>query len=105
MINEKNLLVFALVALLAISIPVAYADEDDYEDDEYDDDEWEGSGVMKQEREREREHQDDDDNELAIGSGTGDVILYVTIGAIAASIGYTGFKILKSKRPMVQKSK
>ena len=48
---------------------------------------------------------DDDDNELAIGSGTGDVILYVTIGAIAASIGYTGFKILKSKRPMVQKSK
>ena len=56
------------------------------------------------EREREREHNDDDD-ELAIGSGTGDMILYVTIGAIVASIGYTGFKILKSKRPMVQKSK
>ena len=102
MINEKNLLVFTLVALLAISIPLAYADEDEYDDDEYDDDEREGLGVM--EREREREHNDDDD-ELAIGSGTGDMILYVTIGAIVASIGYTGFKILKSKRPMVQKSK
>ena len=102
MINEKNLLVFTLVALLAISIPVAYADDDEYDDDEYDDDEREGLGVM--EREREREHNDDDD-ELAIGSGTGDMILYVTIGAIVASIGYTGFKILKSKRPMVQKSK
>ena len=101
MINEKNLLVFTLVALLAISIPLAYADEDEYDDDEYDDDEREGFRVM--EREREREH--DDDDELAIGSGTGDIILYVTIGAIVASIGYTGFKILKSKRPMVQKSK
>ena len=105
MINEKNLLVITLVGLLAISIPVAYADEDEYEDDEYDDDEWEGFGVIEQEREREREHEDDDDDELAIGSGTGDMILYVTIGAIAASIGYTGFKILKSKRPMAQKSK
>ena len=102
MINEKNILVFALVTLLAISIPVAYADEDEYDDDEYDDDEREGFGVMEQERER--EHNDDDD-ELAIGSGTGDMILYVAIGAIVASIGYTGFKILKSKRPMVQKSK
>ena len=93
MINEKNLLVFFLVALLAISIPVVYADEDEY------DDEWEGNGIMNQER----EHQDDD--ELQIGSGTGDMILYVTIGAIAASIGYTGFKIFKTKRPMTQKSK
>ena len=32
MINEKNLLVLTLVALLAISVPVAYADEDEYED-------------------------------------------------------------------------
>jgi hypothetical protein len=53
--NQKNLLVFALLALLAFSIPVVYAD------DEYDDDEWEGFGIMKQERER--EHQDDDDND------------------------------------------
>ena len=95
--NQKNLLVFALLALLAFSIPVVYAD------DEYDDDEWEGFGIMKQERER--EHQDDDDNELVVGSGIGDVILYVTIGAIVASIGYTGFKIFKPKRPKVQKSK
>ena len=92
--NQKNLLVFALVALLAFSIPVVYADEDDYDDDER-----EGFGIMMQER----EHQDDD-NELQIGSGVGDMILYATIGAIVASIGYTGFKVIKSKRPMTQKS-
>ncbi len=96
--NEKYLLAFALVTLLVFSVPVAFAD-----DDEYDDDEWEGFGIMEQEKER--EHQDDDDNELQIGSGVGDVILYTTIGAIVASIVYTGFKVIKSKRPMVQKSK
>ena len=95
--NEKNLLTFAFVTLLVFSVPVAFADEDEYDDD----DEWEGFGIMEQERER--EHQDDDDNELQIGSGMGDMILYATIGAIIASIGYTGFKILKSKRPTVQK--
>jgi hypothetical protein len=96
--NEKYLLTLALVTFLVFSVPVAIAD-----DDEYDDDEWKGYGIMEQERER--EHQDDDDNELQIGSGMGDMILYATIGAIVASIGYAGFKILKSKRPMVQKSK
>lgn len=96
--NEKYLLVFAVVTLLVFSVPVAFADED-----EYDDDEGEGFGIMNQERER--EHQDDDDNEFQIGSGVGDMILYATIGAIVASIVYTGFKVIKSKRPMVQKSK
>ena len=94
--NEKYLLVFSIVTLLVFSVPVAFADED-----EYDDDEREGFGIMNQERER--EHQDDD--ELQIGSGVGDMILYATIGAIVASIAYTGFKVIKSKRPMVQKSK
>ncbi len=98
MINEKYLLTIVLVTLLVFSVPVVFAD-----DDEYDDDEWEGFGIMEQERER--EHQDDDDNELQIGSGMGDMILYATIGAIVTSIGYTGFKVLKSKRPVIKKSK
>ena len=96
--NEKCLLVFSIVTLLVFSVPVAFADED-----EYDDDEREGFRIINQERER--EHQDDDDDELQIGSGVGDMILYATIGAIVASIGYTGFKILKSKKPIAQKSK
>jgi hypothetical protein len=92
-------LYFLIIAFLVVSIPVAFADEDEYE---YDDDKFEereGFGLM--EREREREH--DDDEDLAIGSDTGNLILYVTLGAIAASIGYTAFKILKTKRPMVSK--
>ena len=93
--NEKYLLTFALVTLLVFSVPVAFPD-----DDEYDDDDWNGFGIMEQEREREHE----DDDEFQIGSGVGDMILYATIGAIVASIGYTGFKVLKSKRPVVQKS-
>ena len=95
--NEKYLLTFSLVTLLVFSASVAFAD-----DDEYDDDGWEGFRIMEQERER--EYQDDDDNELQIGSGMGDMILYVTVGAIVISIAHTGFKVLKSKRPMVQKS-
>ena len=97
-----NSLYVLMIALLVVSIPIAYADEDEYDDDEYDEDEYEereGFGLM--EREREREH--DDDDEISIGSGTGNLILYVTLGAIAASIGYTAFKILKTKRPMVSK--
>jgi hypothetical protein len=88
-------LYFLIIAFLVVSIPVAFADEDEYE---YDDDKFEereGFGLM------EREH--DDDEDLAIGSDTGHLILYVTLGAIAASIGYTAFKILKTKRPMVSK--
>ena len=90
-----NKLLIPLLAFLVITIPIAIADEDEFEDD---DDDREGHGIM--EREREREHQDD---ELDIGSGMGDVILYVTIAAIAASVAYTGFKILKTKKPLRSK--
>ena len=96
----KNLLI-PIIALLVITVPIAVADEDDY-DHEYEDDDREGYGVMEREREREREH-DDDDNELAIGSGMGDMILYVTIAAIAASVAYTGLKMLKTKKPLRSK--
>ena len=92
-------IVIPVLALLVITVPIAFADEDDYDDDY--DEERSGFGIMEQEREQEREHQDDE--ELAIGSDMGNVILYATIGAIAASIGYTAFKVYKSKRPVVSK--
>lgn len=95
----KKLLI-PIIALLVITVPIAVADEDDYED-EYEDDDREGYGVMDREREREREHGDDD--KLIIGSGMGDVILYVTIAAIAASVGYTGLKMLKTKKTLRSK--
>ena len=90
-------LLFSLLALLIISVPVAVADEDD---DEYEDEEDRmGFGIM--EREREREHQDDED--LAIGSSAGNMILYLTIAAIVVSIGYTAFKIFRTKKRAVSK--
>ena len=90
-------IVIPILALLVITVPIAFAD-DDYEDDDYDE---ERMGFGSMEREREREHQDDD--ELAIGSDIGNVILYATIGAIAASIGYTAFKVYKTRRPVISK--
>ena len=93
-----NKLYFLMMAFLVVSIPAAFADEDEYEEEEYED----RKGFGLQEREREREH--DDDDEIAIGGGTGNLILYVTLGAIVASIGYTAFKILKPKRPMISRS-
>ena len=90
-----KILYVLIFAFLATTIPMSYAA------DEFEDDEGEGGfGLM--EREREREHEDDDG--IAIGSDAGNLILFVTIGAIIASVGYTGFKMLRSKRPAVSKS-
>jgi hypothetical protein len=94
---KLNKLHFLIIAFLIITLPSSLADDDEIEEDE--NEEREGFGEM--EREREREHNDDD--EISIGSDTGNLILYVTLGAIAATIGYTAFKILKSKRPMSSK--
>lgn len=94
-IVEMKKLLFPMLILLIVSMPVAIADEDEYEDD----DDRMGFGIM--EREREREHQDD--AELAIGSDTGNMILYGTIAAIIASVGYTGFKLYQTKKPKVSK--
>lgn len=87
-----NKMLIPLLILLVIAIPASYADEDD---DEYEDDEREGFGIM--EREREREHQDDEGS-IPLGSDTGNIILYGTIAAIIASVGYTAFKIISTKR-------
>ena len=90
MMKLNKLNVF-LISFLAITIPTSYSLED------LEDVDREGFGLM----EREREH--DDDDRLAIGSDAGNLILLVTIGAIIASIGFTGFKILRTKRPAVSK--
>ena len=97
--GELKKLLIPIIALLAITVPIAVADEDDYED-QYEDDDREGYGIMEREREREKEH---DDNELAIDSGMGNMILYVTIAAIVASVAYTGFKMLKTRKPLRSK--
>ena len=76
----------ALLILCSITPIGVYADED--EEEEEDEDRF-GFGI--QEREREREHQ----VESSPFSGT---ILYVTIGAILAAVGYTVFKVIRSKR-------
>lgn len=78
-------LVIPILILLMVSIPVAIAGDDEDEEERI------GFGIM----EREREHQDDE--ELAISSDTGNMILYSTIAAIVASVGYTGFKIYRTK--------
>ncbi len=73
-------ILFAILILTSLVIPYASA-EDDEDDDRL------GFGIQ----EREREHQDEDSSPF---SGA---ILYVTIGAIIAAIGYTAFKIVRSK--------
>jgi len=90
-------LTIPILALLVITVPIAIADEDEYEDRK---DDRMGFGLM--EREREREHQDD--QEIAIGSDIGNMILYGTIAAIVASVGYTGFKIYRAKRSAFSKT-
>ena len=88
------LIVFVLFVTLSAAyiIPTAYAeDDDDYDDDR------EGYGEMK----REREHQDEG---IPLGTDMGNVILYGTIAAIVASVGYTAFKITSSKRKSSLKS-
>lgn len=76
-----------LAILMLSSLVIPYASAEDDEDDGEDDDRL-GFGIQ----EREREHQDEDSSPF---SGA---ILYVTIGAIIAAIGYTAFKIARSKR-------
>lgn len=83
-----------LILLLAITVTIVpvFADDDD------DDDERIGF-VEREDDERE----DDDDERIGLGSGMSDMVLYVTISAIAGTIGYTGFKIISAKRPKLEK--
>jgi cytochrome b len=82
--KHKTLVIFALLVLSCSIVPTGvYAEEEEDEDEDR-----EGFGI--QEREREREHQED-------SSPFPGAILYVTIGAIVAAIGYTAFKLARSK--------
>lgn len=76
---------FVVLLLLTCGISTigAYAEDEDSED---------RLGFGVQEREREQEHRDDESSPF---SGT---ILYVTIGAIAAAIAYTAFKIARPRK-------
>ena len=94
-LKKLNKIFVLIFAFMAITIPFSYAEVDEFEEDDKG-----GFGIM--EREREGEH--DDDEGSSIGSSTGNLILLVTIGAIVASVGYTGYKILRTKRPTISKS-
>jgi hypothetical protein len=82
--KHKLLAIFAVLALLSSVAPIGvYAEEEDEEEDEN------RFGMQEQEREREG------GEGSSPFSGT---ILYVTIGAIIAAIGYTAFKLVRSKK-------
>lgn len=87
---KHKILIFAVLALLSSITPIGvYAEEEDEEDKEEKEDDRFGFGIQEREREHEREEGSSQ------FSGT---ILYVTIGAIVAAIGYTVFKIMRSKK-------
>jgi len=76
----------AFLILCSVSSVGVYAEE---EEDEEEEEDRPGFGI--QEREREREHQEE-------SSPFSGAILYATIGAIVAAVGYTAFKIIRSRR-------
>lgn len=81
-------------------MPIAnvFADEDsESEDDE------ERLGFGETEREREREQEGDDDGAV-LGSDAGNIILYGTIAAILAAVGYSAFKIVTVRKRSNPKS-
>jgi hypothetical protein len=82
--KHKTLAIFAVLALFCIGPIGVHAEEDEEDEDRF------GFGI--QEREREREHSEENSSPF---SG---VILYVTIGAIVAAIGYTAFKLARSRK-------
>lgn len=85
--KHKTLAMFAVLALLCISPIGVYAEEEDEEEEDEG-----GFGFGEQEREQEREGKGENSSPF---SGA---ILYVTIGAIIAAIGYTALKIIRSKK-------
>jgi hypothetical protein len=71
-----------LVSIVLSSVPLVIHAEDENEENESED---------------ERE-ESEDDNGVSLGSNVENFILYGTIAAIIASIGYTVFKIASSRR-------
>ncbi len=80
--KHKTLAILAVLALFCISPIGVYAEEEEEDEDRF------GFGIQ----EREREHSEENSSPF---SGA---ILYVTIGAIVAAIGYTAFKLARSRK-------
>jgi hypothetical protein len=84
----KSLFIISASLLLITAftvMPAVYAGEDEEEDEDENEEENEEGGI-------------------ALGSGTGNIILYGTIAAIIAAIGYSGFKIVSSRKKASTKS-
>jgi hypothetical protein len=75
-------------------VPTIFAGEDDDEEEER----LESQVREEEQREEEEEEENEDEGGIPLGTDTGNIILYGTIAAIVASIGYTAFKIISSKR-------
>lgn len=82
---------YKLVMLLTFLILCSFSSVGVHAEEEEDEDDEDRLGFGIQEREREREHQEE-------SSPFSGVILYATIGAIVVAIGYTAFKIIRSRR-------
>ena len=93
--TKLSLFLIGLIALSVTTVPVL-ADDDDDDEREF--------GFGEREREHGDEKEDDDDDErIGLGTGVSDMVLYVTISAIVGTIGYTGYKIISTKRPKLVK--
>jgi hypothetical protein len=96
----KSIIFLSLILILAVTIPPALAEDDDDKYEERDHDE-EREGVFEEMQEKISGESEDgerhDDDRANVGGFSG-VILYGTIIAIVATIGYTAFKILKKKK-------
>jgi len=90
MISRSFVFLLLLLITSITIVPTIFADDDDEEDRLE-------SQIQEEEREEEEEN-DDDEGGIPLGTDTGNIILYGTIAAIVASIGYTAFKIISSKR-------
>lgn len=85
---------FFLILLLAVTVTTVPVFADD--------DEWDDSDDRMGFGEREDDEHEEDDR-MKLGNGMSDMVLYVTIAATAGTIGYTGFKIISTKKPKLVK--
>lgn len=89
MISIPFVFLFLILFTSITIVPTTFADEDDDEDEKR---------LESQEQEEEEREENEDEGGIPLGTDMGNIILYGTIAAIVASIGYTAFKIISSKR-------
>ncbi len=83
-------MVYGLMILVLLSIPTTFADDEFEEEDEIN----ERSAMFEELEEREEEEEIEEN----IGGGIANIILYITIAAVAGTVGYVLWKIVKMKR-------